>query len=272
MPRTSLLSFGAFFICIGSYSLSTGCRVWLDLTFESWAPPNIPVCLLYNTDLFANSHFLPFKEGMGELMPCWGRTGAMLSRDGPWRLSNVSGRHGSMPTLLLCFFLLHKDSSCWEGSSQTSEDNSRCFIPASQFSIQALPIPCLWEDCSPSAVSSSLIRIGCIVPASQVIWGWGLRCKAQVCLQWVGASLSSGLTIPVQDKWWNIQANLWGDGGKHPILKEGEEEEKSSLFLELPNVRAREAQTLWFLMKVPQAHLRTSERNLRLWFNSAELN
>lgn len=61
-----LLSFGAFVLCIGSYSLSTGCRAWLDLAFKSWTPPNLPMCLLYNTDLFANSLFLPFEEGMGE--------------------------------------------------------------------------------------------------------------------------------------------------------------------------------------------------------------
>lgn len=40
------------------------------------------------------------------------------------------------------------------------------------------------------------------------------------------------------------QANLWGDAGKHPTLLEREEEEKSSLFLELPDIRAREAQIL----------------------------
>lgn len=165
-----------------------------------------------------------------------------------------------------------QDSSCWKGSSQRSEDSSRCFIPASQFSLQALPIPFLWEDWSSSAIPSSLIRVGCIVPASQVVWGCGLRCKAQVCLQWLRASLAPGLTIPVQEKWWNTQANLWGHGDKHPTLLEREEEENSSLFLELPNIRAGEAQILWFLTNVPQAHLRTSERNLHFWFNSAELN
>lgn len=71
-----------------------------------------------------------------------------------------------------------------------------------------------------------------------------MKCKAhKVCLQWVGAPLSPGLTIPAQDKWWNTQADLWGDGGRHPTLPEREEEEKPSPFLELPNVKAREEQT-----------------------------
>lgn len=71
VPRTcapgscpeALLSFGAFFWCIGSYSLSTGYHAWLDLAFESWTPAKIPMCLLYDTDLFADSLSSPPKWG-----------------------------------------------------------------------------------------------------------------------------------------------------------------------------------------------------------------
>lgn len=38
-PRSCLqplLSFGAFFLCIGSYPLSTGCHAWLDLVQDLW--------------------------------------------------------------------------------------------------------------------------------------------------------------------------------------------------------------------------------------------